>query len=168
MNFEFRHDFPVPVEELERVLFHPDLPPLLQERMETIIEVEALSVKRQGDRLERRFRYLPVPLIRSVGPKQVEPEWMEWVEESTYDFRTHSGQFKNVPARRKIAEVLLNSGSLELRANGSGSTEILRGDLKVKVFMVGKIAEKIIHANALKILEDQARVVEQIIREKAL
>ena len=167
MNFEFRHVFPVPVEELERVLFHDDLSPLLQERMSTIIEIEPMRVERNGNRLERKVRYLPVPMIKSVGPKRVEPEWMEWMEESTYDYASHRGQFKNIPARRTIADLLLNHGTLELQPGpGGGCTEILRGELKVKVFMIGKIAERVIHMNAVKILEEQARVVEAIIAEK--
>jgi len=164
MRFEFKHDFRVPVEELERILFHDDLSAILQERMTTIMEVEPLSTQVEGNRLERRVRYLPVPLIRSVGPKKVEPEWMEWVENSSYDFGTHTGQFRNVPARARIAGLLENRGLLELRPNGRGGCqEILRGELKVKVFMIGKIAEKIIHSNAVKILKEQASVVEDVI-----
>ena len=169
MKFEFKHDYDVPVEELERILFHDDLFDLLKERMSTIIDVEPLTVSRTGDRMERRVRYLPVPMIKSVGPIKVEPEWMEWYEESNYDFKTHSGQFKNVAARRKIAGILHNVGTLELRPNGrGGSTEYMRGELKVKVFMVGRIAEKVIHSNAMKILAEQARVVGDVIREEIL
>jgi hypothetical protein len=169
MKFEFKHGYDVPVEELERVLFHDDLSALLKERMGTIIDVEPLSVSRNGDRMERRVRYLPVPMIKSVGPIKIEPEWMEWYEESTYDFKTHSGQFKNVAARRKIAGILHNVGTLEIRPDGrGGSVEYLRGELKVKVFMVGRIAEKVIHSNAMKILSEQARVVGDVIRDKAL
>jgi hypothetical protein len=169
MNFEFRHVYPVPVEELERVLFHEDSAALMQERMSTIIEIEPIRVERTNDRLERNVRYLPVPMIKSVGPKKVEPEWMEWMEESVYDYSSHRGQFKNVPARRTIADLLLNHGTLEITPGpGGGCTQTVRGELKVKVFMIGKIAERIIHSNAVKILEEQARVLERIIVEKLL
>ncbi len=166
MNFEFRHVFPVPVEELERVLFHEEVSGLMQERMSTIIEIEPKRVERTGDRLERNVRYLPVPMIKSVGPKKVEPEWMEWMEESVYDYSIHRGHFKNVPARRTIADLLINNGTLEIVPGpGGGCTQVVRGELKVKVFMIGKIAERIIHSNAVKILEEQARVLEGIISE---
>ncbi len=169
MNFEFRHDFNVPVEELERVLFHEDLMGQLQRRMSTIIEIEAKRIERAGQRLERKVRYLPVPMIKSVGTRRVEPEWMEWVEESVYDFTAHRGQFKNIPARRMIADLLINHGTLELRSNGrGGTTQVISGELKVKVFMLGKIAERIIHSNAMKILEEQAQVIDAVIDEKAI
>lgn len=169
MKFEFRHDFDAPVEELERVLFHDEMSRFFKERMTTIIEIVPVKVDRQGSQMNRRVRYLPVPMIKSIGPKKVEPEWMEWIEESTYDFVSHSGRFKNVAARARIARLLHNEGTLELRPNGrGGTTEILRGELKVKVFMLGKIAEKIIHLNAVKILQEQARVVADVLRNREL
>lgn len=169
MKFEYKHVFDVPVDELERVLFHDKTSALLSQRMQTIIEIEPVSVVRNGDRLERKVRYLPVPMIKSIGVKKVEPEWMEWHEVSTYDYATHTGTFQNIPARHRIAAVLTNRGTLSLEPNGrGGSKEVLRGELKVNVFIVGKIAERVIHANAVKILDEQARVVEGIIRAREI
>lgn len=92
---------------------------------------------------------------------------MEWMEESVYDYATHRGRFKNIPARRTIADLLINNGTLEIVPGpGGGCTQVVRGELKVKVFMIGKIAERIIHSNAMKILQEQARVVEGIIAEQ--
>jgi hypothetical protein len=169
MEFEFRHNFPCQVEDLERVLFHDGLPALFVKNMSTIREIEPLKVERSGKVLKRRVRYLPEPIIKSIGIKKVEPEWMEWHEESTYDFSNHTGSFRNIPARYRIAAVMENTGTLEVRPNRQGGcTEILKGRLIVKVFLVGKLAEKVIHANAVKILEEQAAVVEKILRDKSL
>jgi len=169
MKFELRHDFDVPVAELERVLFHDGLSAILAERMTTILEIEPMSVSSEGNRMSRRVRYLPVPLIKSVGVKKVEPEWMEWLEESTYDFSTHTGTFRNIPARHRIAHVMRNQGTLELRPTSrGGSQEVLRGELTINVFLVGRLAEKVIHYNAVKILQDQARVVAEVLRNNEL
>jgi hypothetical protein len=167
MRFEFRHQFDVSVEELERILFSNEMLQLQQQRMNTIIEIEALEVQRDGDSLKRRVRYLPQPIIKSVGPKKVEPEWMEWVEESQYDYGAHRGTFKNIPARYKIAAVMTNEGTLTIRSLGADRCErTVAGELKVKVFMVGKIAERIIHLNAARILEEEAAVLRTIILNK--
>lgn len=167
MRFEFRHQFDVSVEELERILFSDEMLQLQQQRMKTIIEIEALEVQRDGDSLKRRVRYLPQPIIKSIGPKKVEPEWMEWVEESQYDYGSHRGTFKNIPARYKIAAVMTNEGTLNIRSLGPDRCErTVGGELKVKVFMVGKIAERIIHLNAAKILEEEAAVLRTIIQNK--
>ncbi len=167
MKFELRHTFSHPIEEVERVLFSEELLAILTQRMGTIIEIEALTNERVGDRLTRRIRYLPEPIIKSVGVKKVEPEWMEWVEESHYDYAVHRGTFANIPARNRIAEVMKNSGTLTLRAlPGGGCERVLLGDLKVKVFMVGKIAERIIHSNAAKILDEEAAILKQVLDGK--
>jgi hypothetical protein len=169
MHFKFTHDFDAPLDELERVMFHDGLIPLLEKRMENILRMEPLEVRRDATRLTRRIRYLPVPMISSIGVKKVEPEWMEFFEESSYDFKAHSGQFRNVPARRRIAALLTNSGTLKLESNGrGGSRQSIEGELVVSVFMVGKIAERVIHSNAIKLLEEQAAVLDGVLRNREL
>jgi len=167
MKFELAHTFETSIENLERILFSDGLADVLKARMTTLIDCKVLSVSRDGDRLKRRVRYLPQPIIRSVGPKKVEPEWMEWVEESEYDFKSHTGRFKNIPARQRIAAVLKNEGTIELLPLGPGRCrQVLKGDLTVNVFVVGKVAERIIHSNAARILDDEARVVGEMISRK--
>ncbi|MFH1531295.1 MAG: DUF2505 family protein [Pseudomonadota bacterium] len=169
MNFEIRHQFDAGVEELERVMFHEDLPRLLTERVALIIEMNQLEASRTGDRLERKVRYLPYPMIRKIGPTTVEPEWMEWVEQSRYDFRTHAGEFANIPARGRIAKLMINTGRVRLVPLGAHRTErIVTGELKIKVFMVGRIAERVIHSHATKLLDQEAAALAAIIAEKAL
>jgi len=169
MNFEIRHVFDVGVEELERVMFHEDLPPLVTDRVELIIEMNQLDGRRNGDRLERRMRYLPYPMIKKIGPAVVEPEWMEWVEESRYDFSAHAGEFANVPARARIAKLMVNTGRVRLVSLGPDRTErIVSGELRIKVFMLGKIAEKVIHDHAKRLLDQEAAALASVIAEKAL
>ena len=169
MKFEIAHDFDVPVDEFERVLFHEGLPAILKDRMETMIDIEPMFMERSADTLVRKVKYSPVPLIKSVGAKKVDPAWMVWVEESSYDFATHKGTFTNVPTNHKIAELLKNGGTLEIRPTGSGSCQqVIHGDLEVKVFMVGKVAERLIKTNAVKILDEQAAVMKQVIANKEL
>ncbi len=169
MKFEIRHRFDAPVEEVERVLFHPDLAPLLVQRMDLILGIEPLESSRSGEVLTRRVRYSPKPTIERIGTKKVQPEWLVWVEESRYDFSRHQGEFRNVPVHPSIAEYLENRGALQLVRHGAGGCEqVLSGELTVKVFMVGRIAEPIIKSNAVKILDQQAAAMQQIITEGLL
>jgi len=169
MKFEIRHEFDADIEELERVMFHEALPPLLTDRVELIIEMNLIEGRRTGDRLERRVRYLPYPMIRKIGPATVEPEWMEWVEESWFDFSAHMGEFNNVPARARIAKLMVNTGSVRLIPLGPGRTErVVSGELRIKVFMLGKIAEKVIHGHAKKLLDQEAAALAAVIAENAL
>jgi hypothetical protein len=169
MQFELTHTFETSLEHLERILFSDKLPEILKKRMTTLIDCQVVSAVRTGDALKRKVRYLPQPLIKSIGPKKVEPEWMEWFEESEYDFASHRGRFRNIPARHRIAAVMKNDGTLVLESLGpKRCRQTLRGDLSVNVFVVGKIAERVIQSNAAKILDDEARVVAEIIAKKEI
>lgn len=169
MHFEIKHQFNVSIEELERVMFHEDLSSQLTARVDLVLEMETLEAHRTGDRLERRVRYLPYPMIRKIGPATVEPEWMEWVEESSYDFTAHRGRFTNIPARARIAKLMLNTGAMTLKSAGPGRTErVVSGELKIKVFLVGKLAEKVIHSHAKKLLDQEAAALSAILAENAL
>lgn len=169
MKFEIRHQFDAPVEEVERVLFHSEVAPLLKERMTLILDIQPLESQRSGALLKRKVKYFPKPMIEKVGPKRVEPEWLIWVEDSSYDFTTHTGSYRNVPANGKIAELLHNQGRLELKAlPGNRCEQVVSGELTVKVFLLGKVAEPIIKSNATRILDEQARAVQDIIAGKLL
>ena len=121
---------------------------------------EPLERVEENGRVRRRVKYVPAPLIESIGLKKVDPAWMAWVEESTYDRAAHRLEFRNVPVVGKVRDLIENGGTLALREAGPAATErVIEGELRVKVFLVGKIAEKVIYANAGKILEDEARAL---------
>lgn len=167
MKFEIVHKFDAPVEEVERVLFSEKLFPLLKERMTTILDVKPVSVERVGNKLRRKVQYNPKPIINSIMGKKVEPEWMVFTESSEYDFAKHQGTFENIPTHYKVAGVLSNKGELILRSTGGSTCEqVIKGDLVVSVFVVGKVAERIIASNAEKILDEEAQVVRQVIAKK--
>src|SRR6185436_13836152 len=116
-------------------------------------------IDRQEDAntIRRKTKYQPVPLIKKIGPKEVPPHWMAWIEDSNYDRRAHRMDFVNVPTTEKIRNLLENKGSMTLASAGPGKTKrTLSGELKVKVFLLGKIAEGMIHKQAVQILDEEA------------
>ncbi len=169
MKLEVVHKFNFPAEEVERVLFDERLPPLLKERMTTLLDLKPLSGRREGSVLHREVKYFPKPMISSVAGKKVEPEWMVFTEVSQYDFSTHKGTFKNVPQHHRIAPLLSNQGELLIRSTGPNSCEqVIRTEVKVDVFVVGKIAEKVIGSNGEKMLEEQAAVLRGVLERNEL
>lgn len=168
MKFEYVHEFDMPVEELERLMTHPEISRLMSERMSSIIGTETQERQEQGNAVERKVLYKPEPLIKKVGPLVVEPRWMEWVETSRYDFDRHEGTFTNRPMIGRIAEKMDNEGRMRILPNGAGCKRVLTGTLKVKVFMLGKIAEKIIEKTARKIIDEEAALLQTLAREEAL
>ena len=166
MKFEIKHAFRQDPRTVAEAMLSDAVGPHYTERMTTIIEVEGLSRDEDGERLRVRNRYLPVPLIRRVGPKRVDPKWMEWIAELDFDRGTSEGTYRNLPTTGRVAKLPHNQGTLSLEgAPGGGTTRILRGELKVKVMLLGRVAEKIIYKNAVKILDEEAKILQELLDE---
>lgn len=165
MKFKFEHGFDVSVEELEAAMFHEDLPSFLVEKMESLKEMEVLERKDNGEVIERKVRYVPVPLIKKVGPKKVPPEAMIWVEHSKYDKRKKEMTFDNVPTHPKVVKLMSNKGAIQLRSLGEGRSErVMSGELKVGVPILGRVAEKIIFKTAGKVIEEEAEALKAFLK----
>ncbi len=168
MRFEISHTFDHPIDRVEEALLDPATTQSLAPRMKTIVDVEPIDASEVDGVVTRKVRYVPAPLIRRVGTKKVDPRWMEWVEESQYDRSARRMQFRNVPRVRRIAQLLENTGRLELFETASGGTRrVVSGEIKLKVRIVGRIAEKIIQKQGLGILDEEAKVFAQILAERA-
>jgi hypothetical protein len=168
MRFEIVHTFKHSVAAVEEALLDPATFEALAPRMKTIIAVEPLESGEEGGVVRRRVRYVPAPLIKRVGTLKVEPRWMEWIEESQYDRATRRMEFRNIPRVVRIANLLENTGTLQLTETpGGGTRRVVSGEIRVKVRLVGRIAEKIIQRQGLGILAEEARVFAQILDERS-
>ncbi len=166
MKYRMEHEFPCDGSTLVRTLFDRGIVERLLPRLTRITEAETLSWSEENGRVRRRVRYLPVPAIRSVGPKKVEPRWMEWVEESEADLKTGVVTYRNVPTTPGVAALLKNHGEMRIRAGrNGGAVREVSGELKVEVFLLGAIAERLIYSYAKEILDEEARAVADLIRE---
>ncbi len=168
MKFRFEHEFDVDVERLEEAMFSEELPAFLKEHMPSLKDMEVLERREEGERLMRKVRYEPVPLIEKVGPKRVPPEAMIWVEESSYDRKRKVLDFKNVPTHPKVRGLMKNYGTVELQSAGPGkSRRTMQGELKVSVPILGRVAEKIIFKTAGKVIEEEAKALEQFLASRS-
>lgn len=167
MKYRIVHEFPCDSETLLRTMFDKDIAQRLLPRLKRIIEAETLEWSKEGARIRRRMRYLPVPAIKSVGPKKVEPRWMEWVEESEADLAGGIVRYKNIPTTAAVARLLKNSGEMRIKPgpNGGCVREIV-GELRVEVFLLGAIAERLIYSYAKEILDEEAEAVTSLLREE--
>jgi uncharacterized membrane protein len=164
MRFEIEHRFPADPKTVIAKMFDPEIGPVLAAEMKNIQEIENISQTREGTVLTARTRYLPAPLIAKVGPLRVEPRWMEWIAEFQFDEATSTGSFKNIPTTGRVAKLMDNHGTIEFRRAPDGSTiRTLKGELKIKVMILGRIAEKIIHKNAVAILDEEAEVMRRLL-----
>ena len=170
MRFESRQRISGTVDEVERAMLDPRYPDFLLQHHGVLLEVQSLEVKDEGDKVRRKVRYRPKPVIATIGPKRVPPEWFAFVETSTYDKKKKELSFTNVPTSNTISKMLVNTGVLKLRDLGNGQTErTLDGEISLKLPFLMKplavIGEKVIQSEGLKILDGEAPVLTRFIAE---
>ncbi|MBZ4417099.1 DUF2505 domain-containing protein [Myxococcus sp. RHSTA-1-4] len=170
MRFETRQRIQGTVDEVERALLDERYFDFLLKHHGVLLELQPLEVKAEGDVVRRRVRYRPKPVIQSIGPKQVPPEWFAFVETSTYDKRRKELTFSNVPTSGTISKMLVNTGVLKLKDLGGGQTErTLDGEITLKLPFLMKplalIGEKVIQSEGLKILDNEVPVLNRFITE---
>ena len=103
MRFETKHRIQGTPSEVEQSLLDERYLDYLLKHHGILLEVQLLEKKDDGDILRRKVRYRPKPVIPSVGPKPVPPEWFAFVESSSYDKRKRELTFSNVPTTPKIS-----------------------------------------------------------------
>ena len=169
MRFEKRQFLDGTVDEVERAMLDPRYLDYLLQHHAVLLEVQALEHKEEGFLVRRRVRYRPRPVIPSVGPKQVPPEWFAFVEQSTYDRNRKEMTFSNIPTSQAISRMLVNTGSLRLRPSGTRTERTLEGEIKLQLPFLLKplamIGERLIHSEGLKILDAEAPVLNRWMAE---
>jgi len=164
MHFEIKHVFEAPLDQVEAALLDPEYADYLLQHHKDLLELEAKHRDERGQQVVRSVRYRPKPVIEKIGPKRVPQEWFAFLEESTYDRGTHALTFRNVPTAERIRKMLVNQGTVTLRAISATRTErVTSGELKLALPLLlrplAAIGERIIHAEAVKLLDEEARVM---------
>lgn len=169
MRFEVKHRIQGTVDEVERAMFDPRYGEFLLKHHGVLLEVQPQERNESGDTVKRKIRYRPKPVIASVGPKPVPPEWFAFVESSTYDRKTRTLTFSNVPTTDKISRLLVNTGTIRLRDAGGQTERTTGGEISLKLPFLLKplamIGERIIQLEGLKILDGEVPVLNRFIAE---
>lgn len=170
MRFEAKHRIQGTPSEVEQSLLDERYLDYLLKHHGILLEAQLLEKKDDGNILQRKVRYRPKPVIPSVGPKPVPPEWFAFVESSSYDKRKRELAFNNVPTTAKISRLLVNQGLLRIREAPGGETERwLEGEIRLNLPFLLKplaiIGERLIHAEGLKILHGEVAVLNRFIAE---
>jgi hypothetical protein len=169
MRFEARQRIQGTVDEVERALLDERYSDFLLKHHGVLLEVQTLEVKDEGNVVRRRIRYRPKPVISSIGPKKVPPEWFAFIETSTYDKRTKELTFSNVPTSNAISKMMVNSGVLRLRDVNGETERTMDGEITLKLPFLLKplalIGEKVIQSEGLKILDAEPAVLSRFIAE---
>jgi hypothetical protein len=169
MRFESRQRIEGTVDEVEKALLDERYPEFLLKHHGVLLEVQPLERKDDGTKVTRKVRYLPKPVIKSIGPKTVPPEWFAFVETSTYDRAKKELSFTNTPTSSKIGKMLANTGTLRLKSTGGATERTMDGEIKLSLpFLLKPLAivgEKVIQHEGLKILDAEVPVLNRFIAE---
>jgi len=164
VKYRIESDFACDCDTLIQVMFSKGISEKLLPLMKDMQEAETLAHEEQGGRITRRVRYRPVPMIKSLGPKKVDPRWMEFVEESEVEIRARKATYQNVPTTPGVARLLKNRGEIEFVPLGPGrSRRILSGELRIDFPVLGAIAERLIIGHAKRLVEAEAAALSSFI-----
>ena len=103
-----------------------------------------LSSDDDGGTVRQRVRYRFAGELSPAVTAVVDPERLTWVEETTYDRRTHRGAHRIVPDH--YAGRLRASYTTALEADGGGTRRRTEGELTVRFPLVGGRVERAIVA----------------------
>jgi hypothetical protein len=173
MHFELKHTFDAPVAEVIEAMFDPSLADYLKSNMKLMSDIKPMERTDEGNLVRRKVRYVPVPLIKAIGPKKIPPEALAFIEESTFDRAAKRVTFKNIGEHDKVRKHLENGGTITFRDLGNGKTErTISGELKVTNLSfllrpLGAIAERFIRSNAEDLLNEEAKVFGEFVKQRA-
>jgi hypothetical protein len=114
---------------------------------------------------------VPIPIIKKVGPKEVPPEALAFIQESSLDRAAQRLSFKNVAEHPKVQRHLENSGSFTFRDLGGKTERTISGELKIVnlpflLKVLAPIAEQLIFSNAKDLLNEEARVFADFLKQR--
>ncbi len=171
MHFELKHTFDAPVDEVIEAMIDPNFPEFMKQHMKLMSDIKSVDRKEEGGKLNWRLRCVPVPMIKRVGPKEVPPEALAFIQESQLDRASKRLSFKNIAEHPRVLKHLENSGAMTFRDVGGRTERVTSGELKVTnlpflLRPLGMIAEKIIYSNAQDLLNEQAKVFSEFLKQR--
>ncbi len=171
MHFEIKHTFDAPVEKVIEGLTDPAFPTFMKEHMKLMSDITPVDRKEGEGRLDWRIRCVPVPMIKRVGPKEVPPEALAFIQESSLDRAAKKLTFRNLAEHPKVKKHLESTGTFTFREVNGKTERTVSGDLKVTnlpflLKPLAPIAERIIYSNAQDLLNEEAKVFGEFLKTR--
>lgn len=156
MKYEIRREFAFDTHTVISAMLSPEIASFLEKEMKSLLAMELLERREDGDFVTRRVRYRIHPVIENIGPRKIPPEVFEWIEHSFFNRKTFIMQYENIPTKEKIRKFLENRGEIRFINTPGGTLCIMTGELKIHFPLLGGMAEKIIYRKASEILDEEA------------
>ncbi len=164
VQFEFVHEFDIPLDALELAVISPNLHQALAQRLPNISIVQQKEHVLKDNRLERVWSYRANVQVPAFARKHVTPEMMAWDEHSSYDIPRHTSEWTIRPhVKPEWRKYFAAKGTYVLEALGSGrSRRTVRGSVELHVPLVKMVAEKLIVAEVKKTFAAEAETIRDL------
>lgn len=164
MQFEFVHEFDIPLDALELAVISPNLHAALANRLPNIASVQQKEHVLKDGRLERVWSYRANVAVPAFARKHVTPEMMAWDERSTYEIARHASEWTIQPhVKPEWRKYFSAKGTYVLSSLGSGrSRRTVSGKIELHVPLVQKMAEKLIVSEVKKTFDAEAETIRDL------
>lgn len=153
MKFRAEHTFKgISLADYEKLYFNEDFNIKLCQAVKLareVIEIESDDTKIHRVVKVGPDRVLPAPVAKILGTDRI-----DYTEHVDYTFGDFKADWKTISS--VMTDKVDSKGTLTFRETGSGVTRIVEGDIKVKLFGVGKVVERVIVAETEKSYADAA------------
>jgi hypothetical protein len=171
MHFELKHTFDASVDAVIEAMTDPAFPAFMKQHMKLMSDISPVERKDSGGRLEWKIRCVPIPMIKKVGPKEIPPEALAFMQESQLDRASKRLSFKNVGEHPKVKRHLESTGTFSFKDLGGRTERTISGELKVTNLSfllkpLALIAEQLIYSNAEKLLQEEAKVFSEFLKQR--
>jgi hypothetical protein len=171
MKFELKHTFDASVDTVIEAFTDPAFAEYMKSHMKLMSDIKPVDRKEADGRLDWRLRCVPTPIIKHVGPKEVPPEALAFVQQLALERASKRVTFKQLAEHPRVAKHLESGGAMTFRDAGGRTERTISGELKVTnlpflLKPLGGVAEKLIYSNAEKLLNEEAQVFSQFLKER--
>ncbi len=161
MQFEVEQRFAGERDAIMAVYADPAFYPTL-DGLAKIGEPEVLGVERSGDQVTVRVRYRFTASLPAAATAVIDPQRLTWIDESVYDLAARTNTMRLLPDH--YADRLSASARASFTPDPSDpqrTVRRIRGELKVRMPLVGSKVERVIVDDLRDHLSDEARAVDQ-------
>ena len=163
MRFRVEQRFDSPPAVVEEALFDPGFLADLA-RLPKLGAPEVLSSHADGDVVHQQVRYRFTGDLAPAVTAVVDPDRLTWVEDTTYDRRTHRGDHRIRPDH--YAGRLKASYTTRVEQAGDGTRRLTEGEVVVRFPLVGGRVEKAIVSGLVEHAHLEATVLEEWLRNR--
>jgi hypothetical protein len=160
MRFQIEQVIAGPVDAVARLYTEPRFYERLGE-LPRLGRPEVLDRREVGGEVQLAVRFRFTGKLSPAVTKVVDPAKLSWIEESVHDLARHTVTFTMNPDN--YADRLRASGSCRLERAGDATRRITRGDLAVRVPLVGRSVEGAIISGLREHLAAEVAVVEELL-----